>query len=202
MKIKICGLKRVEDVTYVNKYLPDFVGFVFAGEKRRIDKDQAKSLKDKLDPLIQVVGVFVNEPLEHLQQLIEEHIIDIVQLHGDEEEEYIKQVKQLKVPVIRACRVKDRNDVLVSQHSVADFILFDTFIESEYGGSGKTFTHELLSENQREFFLAGGITPENVEQIIKQVTPYAIDISSGVETNGVKDEEKIRKVVEIVRAAK
>lgn len=202
MKVKICGLKRVEDVAYVNKYLPDFVGFVFAGEKRRIDKDQAKFLRDKLDPLIQVVGVFVNEPLEHLQQLIEEHIIDIVQLHGDEEEEYINQVKQLKVPVIRAYRVKDRKDVLMAQNCVADFILFDTFIENEYGGSGKTFAHELLSQNQRECFLAGGITPENLEQIIKQVTPYAIDISSGVETNGVKDEEKIRKVVEIVRAAK
>lgn len=195
MKIKICGLKRVEDVTYVNKSLPDYVGFVFAGEKRRVNKDQAKLLKELLDPSIQVVGVFVNEPIDTIRQLVLEKIIDVVQLHGEEDEVYVSLVKELKVPVIRACRVKTKEDVIAVQDSVADFLLFDTYVENEHGGSGKTFAHELLSYNRRECFLAGGLSPENMGSILSKVVPYAIDVSSGVETNGVKDEEKIRALV-------
>ena len=197
MKVKICGLKRVEDVAYVNRYLPDYVGFVFAGEKRRINKDQAVKLKRLLDPSIQVVGVFVNESIAFIRELVLEGVIDLVQLHGDEEEAYVHEVKQLNVPVIRACRVKEPSDVIMAQASGADYLLFDTYTKKEYGGSGKTFDHELLSDNQRVYFLAGGITTDNIQQITTNLRPYAIDVSSGVETDGIKDEEKIRKLMEI-----
>jgi phosphoribosylanthranilate isomerase len=199
MKVKICGLKRPEDISYANQYLPDYVGFVFAGEKRRISKEQATELRKLLNPMIQVVGVFVNESFEVIEQLVKEHVIDIVQLHGDEDEEHVKRIKQLKVPVVRACRVQFKEDVINIQESTADYLLFDTFTKEEYGGSGKTFAHELLNENRREFFLAGGITPENVLQILEHVKPHAIDVSSGVETDGVKDSEKIRKLMKIVQ---
>lgn len=199
MKVKICGLKRQEDVSYVNQYLPDYVGFVFAGEKRRISMEQAKELRKLLNPAIQVVGVFVNEAFEVIQQLVRERVIDMVQLHGDEDEAYVKKVRQLKVPVIRACRVKSEEDVIQNQDSTADYLLFDTFTKEEYGGSGKSFSHELLSNNKREYFLAGGITPDNVSQILKKVKPYAIDVSSGVETDGFKDCQKIHCLMEIVR---
>lgn len=199
MKVKICGLKRAEDVLYVNEYRPDYVGFVFAGEKRRISLNQALQLRKLLTPEIQVVGVFVNESLKVVSQLVNERVIDLVQLHGDEDESYVSRVKQLEIPVIRACRVQSKEDVLICQDSTADYLLFDTFTKHAYGGSGKTFDHELLSSNKREFFLAGGITPENITQILTNVKPYAIDVSSGVETDGFKDPKKIKDIMEIIR---
>lgn len=202
MKVKICGLKRAEDISYVNQYLPDYVGFVFAGEKRRVRKEQASELRKMLKPEIQVVGVFVNESIELIQQLVYEGVIHIVQLHGDEDEDYVKQIKQLNVPVVRACRVQSKEDVLKYQKSFADYLLFDTYTKHEYGGSGKSFDHELLSDNKREFFLAGGITPENVTQILANTKPYAIDVSSGVETDGLKDLKKIQKLMEVVQKCK
>jgi phosphoribosylanthranilate isomerase len=199
MKVKICGLKRAEDVSYVNEYLPDYVGFVFAGEKRRITIEQATQLRGMLNPAIQVVGVFVNESIEVIRQLVNEHIIDIVQLHGDEDEDYVKKVKELMVPVVRACRVQSEEDVVKNQESTADYLLFDTYTKNEYGGSGKTFAHEFLCHNKRDYFLAGGITPTNISQILDSVSPYAIDVSSGVETDGYKDQEKIRTLMENIR---
>lgn len=199
MKVKICGLKRAEDISYVNQYLPDYVGFVFAGEKRRITKEQASQLRAMLNPIIQAVGVFVNEDFDLIHQLVSERIIDIVQLHGDEDEDYVKRVKVLKVPVIRACRVQTVDDVVRSQECLADYLLFDTFTKSQYGGSGKTFDHQVLNHNKREFFLAGGITSDNISQILSNVSPYAIDVSSGVETEGLKDPEKIRRLMELVQ---
>lgn len=198
MKVKICGLKRVEDISYVNQYLPDYVGFVFAGNKRRISKELASELRKLLNPAIQVVGVFVNESIEVIEQMVNEGVIDIVQLHGDEEEEYVKRLSQLQIPVIRAIRVQSKEDVIKSQESTADYLLFDAFTMGEYGGSGKTFAHKLLSNNKREFFLAGGITTKNISQILESVKPYAIDVSSGVETEGFKDPEKISRLMEIV----
>ncbi|MDF2803298.1 MAG: hypothetical protein K0S61_3201 [Anaerocolumna sp.] len=205
-KIKICGLKRLEDIKIVNKYLPEYIGFVFADSKRRIDKLTALTLNKKLDQSIQVVGVFVNEPIESIVELCKEHIIDIIQLHGDEDEEYIKKLKsKVKNPIIKAVGVEnkyecDTKDLYSFSYKYpVDYMLFDTAVKGQYGGSGVSFNHSLLSKQQSPFFLAGGLDCENVEKAIGICRPYCVDVSSGVETDGFKDEIKIKDFINAVR---
>lgn len=183
-KIKICGLTRQADIDAVNKYLPDYIGFVFVPEsKRYISFETAKLLKTKLNPKIKVVGVFINEPIENIPDFL-----DIIQLHGEETQEYITELKnKIKKPVIALAKNKTQ----------ADYILFD----NEQGGSGKTFDWNLI-ETARLCFLAGGLNASNVEKAIKKLNPFCVDISSGVETNGIKDEKKIKEIIEIVRGIK
>lgn len=230
MNIKICGLKRTEDIDYVNRYKPDWVGFVFAGKKRKIDFDTAKLLKSRLDTSIKVVGVFVNEDIEYILKLVSNHVIDMVQLHGDEDENYILQLKeellramdskQKKsegicnaeggevwcVPIIKAVRVQNTEQVLDAQRLSVDYLLLDAFKEDEYGGSGKVFDHNLIPNLTKPYLLAGGIGSENAEEIIrtlerKQIAlPFCLDVSSSVETEGCKDEKKIQKIVQIVHS--
>ena len=200
-KIKICGLKRLQDIEYVNEFLPDFIGFVFAGTKRRITDEKAKELKAALNPEIKSVGVFVNDTLEHISFLANNNIIDIIQLHGDEDRKYIADLRKLTdKKIIKAVRVKDSMSVQEAKELNADYLLLDTYSNSgEYGGTGKTFNRELIPKDISEYFLAGGLNQDNLEEIIKEVKPYAVDLSSGVETDGFKDREKIKKVIEIVR---
>ena len=200
-KIKICGLKRLQDIEYVNELLPDFIGFVFAGTKRRITDEKAKELKAALNPEIKSVGVFVNDTLEHISFLANNNIIDIIQLHGDEDRKYIADLRKLTdKKIIKAVRVKDSMSVQEAKELNADYLLLDTFSNSgEYGGTGKTFNRELIPKDISDYFLAGGLNQNNLEEIIKEVKPYAVDLSSGVETDGFKDREKIKKVIEIVR---
>lgn len=208
-KIKICGLKSEEDINIVNKYLPDYVGFVFAGTKRLISKETAKRLKAKLSPTILTVGVFVNEPFEQIEQLVKSNTIDVVQLHGDETASYVDELKK-RIPneIIRAVRVKDIEQVLNAFHIPADYLLFDTYAKDAYGGSGHTFDRNIVVEaflrsrqeaHVPKFFMAGGIDASNAEEIIRDCDPYCIDISSGVETEGKKDEKKIAKIIELTR---
>ena len=213
-KIKICGLKRLQDIEYVNELLPDFIGFVFAGTKRKITDEKAKEFKTVLNPRnqvvdlkkyltssIQVVGVFVNDTLEHISFLANNNIIDIIQLHGDEDKEYIENLRKItNKQIIKAVRVKNSQSVIETKKIKADYLLLDTFSDSgEYGGTGKTFNREYIPKNIGNYFLAGGLNQNNLEEIIKDVKPYAVDLSSGVETDGFKDREKIKKVIEIVR---
>ena len=212
-KIKICGLKRSEDVDYVNTYqrlqdieyvnelLPDFIGFVFAGTKRKITDEKAKELKTVLNPRIKAVGVFVNDTLEHISFLANNNIIDIIQLHGDEDRKYIADLRKLTdKKIIKAVRVKDSMSVQEAKELNADYLLLDTYSNSgEYGGTGKTFNRKYIPEGIGDYFLAGGLNAENLKEIIKDTNPYAVDLSSGVETDGIKDKEKIKKVIEIVR---
>lgn len=196
MKLKICGLKRPEDVEYANIVKPDYVGFVFAGSKRRITPGMAAQLKAKLSRDIQAVGVFVDEPLENIINLLERQVIDIAQLHGDETEEdiqYIQAVTGRKV--IKAVKVRHRYDVEAWLDSSADYLLFDSG-----AGSGEVFDWKLLDGVDREYFLAGGITPDNIEAVATHLFPYGIDLSSGVETDGVKDFEKMKRTAEKVRS--
>ncbi|MDR2425954.1 MAG: phosphoribosylanthranilate isomerase [Endomicrobium sp.] len=197
-KIKICGLKREEDIKYANETKPDYIGFVFAGEKRKITFENAAELKTMLDKKIKSVGVFVNEKIDNIINLSAEGIIDLIQLHGGEDEAYIYRLKEkTDKPVIKAIRVKEK---MHNFNTAADFALFDAYTENEYGGSGKSFDTELIKEYDHPFFIAGGINVGNVETVIKELNPFCVDLSSGVESGGVKDLNKIREIVKTVRS--
>ena len=194
-KIKICGLKRSEDVDYVNTYQPDYVGFVFAGKKRKITYDQAKELKKGLLSSIQVVGVFVNAAPERVEELLLDGTIHIAQLHGQEDEAYIRRIqKNTGHQVIKAFSVKTAQDIENAMKSPADYILLD----QGGGGTGQTFDWSLIPEIDRPFFLAGGLGADNLETAVRTIHPYAVDLSSSVETDGMKDRDKILKAVQLV----
>ena len=200
-RIKICGLKREEDIEIVNKYKPDYIGFVFSKSSRQVDFDKAKMLKELLDKDIQTVGVFVNEPIELIQRLCRSRIIDMVQLHGDEDEEYIKKLRAvIKCRIIKAVRVKSTEQILEEEHKKCDFLLLDAYNKNAYGGSGKKFNWDLIpGELVKKYFLAGGLCCENISQAITALHPYAVDVSSGIETNGCKDKNKMAAFVAAVR---
>ncbi|MDR1194941.1 MAG: phosphoribosylanthranilate isomerase [Endomicrobium sp.] len=197
-KIKICGLKREEDVKYANEIKPDYIGFVFAGEKRKISFEEAGRLKPALDKNIKTVGVFVNEKIDNIINLCAKGIIDLIQLHGDEDEAYIYRLKEkTDKPVIKAVKVKEKEKIH-NFDTIADYVLFDTYVPNEYGGSGKSFDMDLIKEYKNPFFIAGGINAENAAKIIKELSPYCVDISSGVETDGFKDLNKMKKIKNII----
>lgn len=206
-KVKICGLRREEDICCVNAYLPDYIGFVFYPKsKRYVTEEQARKLKEKLDPRIRAVGVFVNADPDVVIALLQKNIIDIAQLHGKESEEQLRKIReQTGKPVIRAVKVTEETDLQKAYQTEADYILLDNGM-----GSGKPFPwdvilRQLAQEELQEkicrkpFFLAGGISPENMERAADAFRPYALDLSSSVETDGVKDPEKIRKLMETIR---
>ena len=195
VKIKICGLKRLEDIKIVNKYKPDFIGFVFADSKRKVTPDLARQMKQNLDDSIQSVGVFVDAAIDEILEIHEQGIIDMAQLHGSESDEYIEELKKksnCQLKIINAIEMDDEKDLLEYDNSTADYLLFDSG-----KGSGKTFDWRLIRKDlKKEFFLAGGLNYQNISRAINEFDPYAIDLSSSVETNGYKDELKIKKVME------
>lgn len=201
-KIKICGIKRLEDIEIVNKYKPDYIGFVFYKNSRYVDFETAKELKSKLDKSIRAVGVFVNEPIDFIVKLCISNIIDVVQLHGDEDDEYIKQLRALvKCRIIKAVRVKSAEQILQEEQKKCDFLLLDTYKKDVYGGSGEKFNWDLIPDDLvKEYFLAGGLNADNIQLAIKTLHPFCVDVSSSVETDGVKDEQKIKKIIEKVRS--
>ena len=196
-KIKICGLKRLDDIEIVNKYKPDYIGFVFADSKRKVTSDLASKMKKNLDSSIKSVGVFVDEDIDVIIKLYDEGIIDIAQLHGLENEEYIKKLKQksnYKLEIINAIEMSDEKDLKEYDNSLADYLLLDSG-----KGSGKTFDWRLIRKDlKKEFFLAGGLNSKNISKAIEEFNPYAVDLSSSVETDGYKDELKIKEVMEEV----
>ncbi|MDU6306887.1 MAG: phosphoribosylanthranilate isomerase [Clostridium sp.] len=196
-KIKICGLFRPCDAEYVNEAMPDYAGFVFFEKSHRnVTMQQAAQLRKSIHPSIPAVGVFVNAPQEQIVSLCREGVIQIVQLHGGESEEYIGQLKA-RIPgvcVWQAFRVRTPEDLTAAQQSTADLILLDNGY-----GTGETFDWSLISGMTRPFLLAGGLTPQNIPQAIARFAPYAVDISSGVETEKQKDRDKILAAVAVVR---
>ena len=209
-KVKICGLKTLADVEKVNRYLPDYIGFVFANTKRFVTDEQALEMKQALDNRIKAVGVFVDEPMEHVVSLYEKGIIDIVQLHGAESEDYIRTLKQkTDICVIKATRVQTPEQVSALMSDEADYMLFDTYKKGELGGTGVRFPIKILEKSLEDmaaqgrtikpFFLAGGLDWQNVAEVIGKTECFAVDVSTGVETDGVKDEAKIKKFIEKVR---
>ncbi len=198
-KIKICGLRRAEDIAFANELRPDYIGFVFAkASKRYVTPDQAALLRRALSPEITAVGVFVNEPVEHILALLNSGVIAAAQLHGGEPASDIHALKrQADRTVVQAFRVETRQDVAQAIESPADYILLD----NGAGGTGETFDWSLIEHIERPFFLAGGLSAENVDEAIQRCRPFAVDSSSKLETDGVKDYEKMKAFVEAVRQA-
>lgn len=196
-KIKICGLKRDCDIDFVNEALPDYAGFVFAKSKRQVTKEQAKGLKARLDRRITAVGVFVDAPVEFVAELANEIVIDMIQLHGNEDEEYVRKLRLLtKAPVIKAFKAGTKTEEEIKTYP-SDYDLIDSG-----KGSGKTFDWSLVPKTTKPWFLAGGISEDNVEEAIRCLHPYGVDFSSSVETDGYKDRNKILKIVRRIRNVK
>ena len=196
-KIKICGLKRPEDITYVNEAKPDYCGFIieFPKSSRNVTGDQVRTLTANLHPDIISVGVFVNASPERVEELLLDGTIQIAQLHGQEDEDYIRRIQRnTRHQVIKAFSVKTTQDIELALQSPADYILLD----QGSGGTGKTFDWSLIPEITRPFFLAGGLGPDNLVQAVRTIRPYAVDLSSSVETDGVKDRSKIVEAVNLV----
>ena len=196
-KIKICGLRRTEDIIYVNDLKPDYVGFVFAKNSRRyVEEQKARQFRYKLLQDIETVGVFVDEDIEHIEKLIKLGVISMVQLHGSEDEEYIKRLRQnINQPIIKAFNISSKTDIEVAQKSSADYILLD----HGKGGTGEVFDWTLIQDVGRPFFLAGGLSSLNVSEAIESTSPYAVDVSSGVEDGLYKSYDKIQKFINHVR---
>lgn len=206
VKIKICGLMRSKDIEYVNEFMPDYIGFVFAKSKRQIDFDTAKRLKEKLDKSIKTVGVFVDEDIETIAQTVNDGVIELVQLHGSEDESYILNLRQkLKsdIAIIKAVRVNSLNNNILKDNLLnkistnADFVLLDSG-----AGSGEVFDWDKKIVCNKPVFLAGGLNEYNVSEAIKKIQLFAVDVSSGVETAGFKDIEKIRSFIKKVKTEK
>lgn len=253
-RIKICGLKRIEDVYAVNEFKPDYVGFVFAATKRFVSDETAAILKAALNPDIPAVGVFVNEPIAHIVKLVREKSIDIIQLHGQEDLDYVNQLRKeltkevgsqdkgetSRVPLIKVVRIDvtmdekladeklsgekltdektvdenaytawkekqiemNRKLILEAKKCEPEYLLFDSKVKGTPGGSGQTFDIANLPDDEEiglPYFLAGGIDLSNVADLIALKRPFGIDVSSAVETEGVKDAEKIKAMIEAVR---
>lgn len=196
MKVKTCGLFRQEDIVFANVLQPDFVGFVFAPSRRQIDIAMAQKFKEALLDSIQAVGVFVNAPKEEIAQIARLKVIDMIQLHGDESEEYISELKVLcDLPIIKAVCVRSVRDLGVVDG--ADYMLYDAL----NAGSGMRFDWGLLEGfcAKKPYFLAGGINAQNLVQAMR-LDSYAIDVSSGIESHGFKDFEKMAHIIRTVRA--
>lgn len=195
-KIKLCGIQRYEDIDVVNELLPDYIGFVFAKKSKRfISYDMAKSLKKRLDKRVKAVGVFVNESIENIIYLVRNDIIDLIQLHGDEDIDYISKLKKyVNIPVIKAFKIKSKADINTLYKEGIDFILLDAG-----AGDGKTLDESILKDFQGDYFLAGGLSPDNISEKINTLHPFGVDVSSGIETDGKKDADKMRKFVKLVR---
>lgn len=196
-KIKLCGLTRPRDIEWANALTPDFVGFVFARKsKRYISPRNAQKLREKLNQSINAVGVFVNEAPEAVSALLNDGTIDVAQLHGGEDEDYIKALRLLTDrPLIQAFRVDGPADLERARASSADYILLD----NGAGGTGTAFDWALLKGFDRPCFLAGGLGPDNVARAVRDVRPFAVDVSSGIETDGAKDYQKMAAFVNAVR---
>ena len=194
-KIKFCGLTRAEDIFAANEILPEFVGFVFYKKSRRnISVENFIALKNILDKKISTVGVFVDEKISTIAEIAKN--LDYIQLHGAEDENYITTLRKFTdKKIIRAFKIKIADDLELAEKSSADFVLLDGG-----AGEGKIFDWSLLKNFNREYFLAGGLNCENIFHALKILKPFAVDVSSGVETNHLKDTDKMRKFAEIVRS--
>lgn len=197
MKIKLCGLTRPCDIEAVNELQPDYIGFVFAKKSRRyVSPEKAEELKAMLAPGIQAVGVFVNEEPEQIVSLLEAGTIDVAQLHGQEGEREIRRLRELTDhPLIQAFRIDTEQDVERANASTADYVLLD----SGAGGTGTVFDWDLLQSIRRPYFLAGGLDTENLGTVKAKLNPYGIDVSSGIETDGYKNKEKMTAFVAAAR---
>ena len=198
MIIKICGLMRTQDAEILNTACPDFAGMILSpGFRRSVSAETAQAIRSTLRPEIPAVGVFVNSPYQFIAEFADTGIIQYIQLHGSEDAFYLRGLKlSFKLPVIQAFRIRSADDLGRAAKSEADMILLDSG-----AGTGKAFDHSLLGGFPRPYLLAGGLSPENIRGILAEHRPYGVDVSSGVETDGEKDPDKIRAFVSAVRGA-
>jgi len=205
IKIKICGIRRPEDVIVLNQLMPDYAGFVFADSKRQISVREAERLSEMMDRNITRVGVFAGQSPEFIAELLNAGIIHRAQLHGDENQEYrIELKKRIHKPenrkLILAYRINTKKDIRSINIEEEDDLLLDSGITAS-GGSGLTFDWSVTDGMNRSFFLAGGLNEKNIASAVKQVRPWAVDVSSGVETDGYKDPEKMHRFISELRRA-
>ena len=195
-KIKLCGITRLCDIEVANELKPEYIGFVFAKKsKRYVAPEVAEQLKRKLSHEIQAVGVFVDESVQQVAKLLREHVIDLAQLHGSEDDDYIRMLRELtNQPIIKAFRINEESDLDAIEACSADYVLLDSG-----AGCGEIFEWRLIKNIKRPFFLAGGLDASNANRAVHEIHPYAVDVSSGIETNGFKDKEKMRTFVTAVR---
>lgn len=202
-KVKICGLKRGADVEFANALLPEYVGFVFASSSRQVTADQAQKLRLQLDLRIKTVGVFVKEDIDFIKHLEIKQVIDLVQLHGDESPAYCSELqKRIKLPIIKVLRVKNAESLRDAADYACDYLLLDTYLKETYGGSGQRFDANILRDIDlpKPYFIAGGLDAGNVRSVL-QLDPYAVDVSGGVEMDGVKDFEKMQAFIAQVKGS-
>lgn len=194
MRIKLCGMSRECDIDYANEASPDYIGFVinFPKSRRSISPQRAEELRRLLRPEIKAVGVFVNSPEATCADMAECGIIDLIQLHGSEDAAYIARLRALtRAPIIKAVKVTRRDDIDAALALGADYLLLDSGT-----GSGLAFDHSLIPQELAiPFFLAGGLTPDNIAQAVQTVRPFAVDMSSGIESDGFKDRDKMIRAV-------
>lgn len=203
MKVKMCGMRRKEDIAYANEVKPDAIGYIFFPKsKRYVTGQQAKELDQNLDQNILSVGVFVNETIEKVIEIANQVPLNVIQLHGDEGSTYIQQLKQqTDKEVWKAVRVKDTKDIEEAEQLPVDKLLLDTFTEEKdiYGGTGKVMNYDLIPKEgiSKPFFIAGGLHSKNIKEITEKIHPYGIDISSGIETDGYKDLKKMKEIMQM-----
>lgn len=195
-RIKLCGLSRPCDIEAANELEPEYIGFVFAPKsKRYITPKKAADLKRLLNPNIKAVGVFVDENPENIARLLSSGTIDMCQLHGSEDEKYIHDLRQLTgKPIIKAFQIESEDDIISASRCTAEYVLLDSG-----AGTGTTFDWKLIQGIEKSYFLAGGLGVDNVEVAVNLLRPFAVDVSSGIETNGTKDKTKMAAFVAAVR---
>lgn len=197
--IKLCGMRRREDIRIINEFLPDHMGMILtAGFKRTVDIDTAKFLADMTDSRIKKVGVFVNEPADNVKHIAELLSLDVIQLHGDEDKEYVRSLGGI-CEIWKAVRVRSADDIYRSEELGCDMLLLDSFVKGAAGGTGVTADWDIIKNAHISlpYFLAGGIGEHNIAKAL-EISPN-IDLSGSVETDGVKDREKIRRITELYR---
>ncbi len=211
-KIKLCGMMKPCDIEYANRVKPDLVGFIFANTRRKISATQAKQFREALDAEIPAVGVFVNEDISVIASLVQDGCIDMIQLHGEEDADYIRRLREVcDVPVIKAVKVQTVEQIRQAAALPVDYLLLDTYRKGVLGGTGEAFDWELLREAKasagdtaegelfgKPYFLAGGLHAGNLREAAA-LGSYGLDVSSGIETDGNKDFDKMVEVVNIVR---
>ena len=211
-KIKLCGMMKPCDIEYANRVKPDLVGFIFANTRRKISATQAKEFRKALDAEIPAVGVFVNEDIPVIASLVQNGCIDMIQLHGEEDADYIRRLREIcGVPVIKAVKVQTVEQIRQAAALPVDYLLLDTYRKGVLGGTGEAFDWELLREAKaaagdtaegalfgKPYFLAGGLHAGNLREAAA-LGSYGLDVSSGIETDGSKDFDKMVEVVNIVR---
>lgn len=199
--IKLCGMRRIEDIAYCNECMPDYIGFIFAESKRKVLPELAEQLSSELDPKIVTVGVTVNAPIDFFVKI--SGSADIFQLHGNEDAEYISALRKLfpEKEIWKAGRIRSEADIDALAELPADKFVLDAFSAEAYGGTGKKIDEKLLvyakNKLSKPFFIAGGIDSSNIADIINKYAPYGVDLSSGIETDGFKDRAKMLEIMKI-----